>query len=317
VHTIGTWWMWVGFFVFVLTVLAIDAFFLGRKKSHRVSNREALFWTLTWISCAFIFNALLWWYLAHYETIELANQKALEFLTGYLIEESLSVDNMFIFIMIFGYFAVREEHQRRVLLYGVLGAIVMRFVMILFGTWLVSELHWILYVFGAFLVLTGLKMLFFANEDTDLEDNFLLNWIRKHIRVTNTFHDEKFFIQQKGLWYATPLFLVLVMIEVSDLIFALDSIPAIFAVTNDPFIVFTSNIFAILGLRALYFLLAHMASRFHLLKYGIALMLSFIGAKMLIAHWVQIPILIALSVVVAILGTTVVLSLIIQPRKKR
>ncbi len=198
-----------------------------------------------------------------------------------------------------------------------LGAIVLRFIVILLGIWLVSKIHWILYLFGAFLLITGFKMLFFSKEDTDLAENILLRWLRGHLRFTENFHQEKFFIRQRGLLYATPLFLVLIFIEASDVVFALDSIPAIFAVTQDSFIAFTSNIFAILGLRSLYFLLAGMAERFYLLKYGIAIMLVFIGVKMLIAPWVKIPIIIALSVIVAILATSTLLSLLITDRRKK
>lgn len=309
-HSISTWWMWVGFFIFVATVLAIDTFFIGGKKSHRVTTREALSWTIVWVSCALIFNLLLWLYLFHTQTIALANQKSLEFFTGYLIEESLSVDNLFVFLTLFNYFSVPHEYQRRVLLYGVWSAIILRLLMILFGTWLIHEFHWILYLFGIFLFFTGIKMLVTKETKRELSQNPFVIWLRKHLRMTDRFHDEHFFIRQNALWYATPLFLVLILIEVGDVVFALDSIPAIFAITNDPFIVFTSNIFAILGLRAMYFLLAHLASRFYLLKYAIALMLAFIGLKMLLAAWIHIPILIALSVVAAILGTTIILSLL-------
>lgn len=311
----GKWWMWLSFIVFVVIVVAIDLFLLGRKKSHKVTIREATSWMLVWFSLAILFNLLLWWYLSHTRGILIANQKALEFFSGYLIEQSLSTDNMFAFILIFNYFAIPPEYQRRVLVYGVLSAVVLRFFVILGGTWLVSELHWILYLFGAFLVFTGIKMLLPAQGETNLEENFLLIWLRKHIRLTDKLHGEKFLIKQNRLWYATPLLLVLVFIELSDLIFALDSIPAIFAITNDAFIVFTSNIFAILGLRALYFLLSSMAERFHLLRYGIAIMLTFIGAKMLLADWIHIPILLALSVLVAILGTTMLLSVTFPPRR--
>jgi tellurite resistance protein TerC len=199
--------------------------------------------------------------------------------------------------------------QRRVLLYGVLGAIVMRAGMILAGVWLVSEFAWILYVFGAFLVLTGIKMLIFAEHKPDLEKNPLLRWMRGHIRVTPGFHGERFVVRINGLLYATPMFLVLVMIEISDLVFAVDSIPAIFAVTNDPFIVFTSNIFAIMGLRAMYFLLADLADRFHLLKYGLAIVLVFIGTKMLLMPWLHVPVQWSLAIVGSIILISVVLSL--------
>ncbi len=315
-YSIGSWWMWFGFFVFILVVIALDIFFLDRHKKNVVSARQALYWVVLWMVCALCFNVLLWKYLSYTQGMVIANQKGLEFLTGYVIEQSLSVDNMFVFVMIFCYFAVPAEYQRRVLLYGVLSAVILRLLVILGGTWLVAKFHWILYLFGIFLVLTGIKMLFPEKAELNFSKNFILTWVRRHFRVTESFHDEKFFIRQNTFWYITPLFLVLIAIEISDLIFAMDSIPAVFAVTNDPFIVFTSNIFAILGLRALYFLLAHMLVRFHLLKYGIALVLVFIGAKMLLAHWIVLPILLTLSVVVAILATTVILSMLNRMRGK-
>jgi len=240
---------------------------------------------------------------------EVANRKALEFFTGYLIEQALSVDNMFVFVMIFGYFAVPPELQRRVLLYGVLGAIAMRAAMVLGGVWLVSEFAWVLYVFGLFLVVTGIKMLVLADHRPDLDNNPLLRWLRGHMRITPGFHGQAFFVRIGGVRHATPMFLVLVMIEASDLVFAVDSIPAIFAVTTDPFIVFTSNIFAVMGLRALYFLLADMAERFHLLKYGLALVLVCIGGKMLATPWFHMPTHWSLAIVGAIILVSVVLSL--------
>ena len=307
--------MWAGFIAFVLVMLALDLFVLGGRKAHRVSVKEAASWVVAWVGLAVAFGALLWWYLDGTAGREVANGKALEFLTGYLIEQSLSVDNMFVFVMIFSYFAVPPELQRRVLLYGVLGAIVMRAGMILAGVWLVTEFAWILYVFGLFLVVTGLKMLVFADHKPDLEKNPLLRWLRGHMRITPDFHGEAFFVRIGGLRYATPMFLVLMLIEASDLVFAVDSIPAIFAVTTDPFIVFTSNIFAIMGLRAMYFLLADMADRFHLLKYGLALVLVFIGAKMLVMPWFHMPIQWSLGIVGAIILISVVLSLTLSSRK--
>ena len=307
-ETIGTWWMWTGFILLVLVMLAVDMFLLGRQGSHKVSLKEAATWSVVWVTMALLFNAALWWYLDVNLGRELANQKALEFFTGYLIEKSLAVDNIFVFLMLFSYFAVPAEYQRRVLLYGVLGAVVMRAVMILFGAWLIAQFHWILYLFGLFLLVTGIKMLIFAGHEPDLEKNPILRWMRGHMRITQEYHGEKFFVWKNGVRYATPMLLVLVLVEVSDLIFAVDSIPAIFAVTSDPFIVFTSNIFAILGLRAMYFLLADVAPRFHLLKYGLALVLAFIGAKMLIVDFVKIPIAVALGVVALILTTSVILS---------
>jgi len=307
--------MWIGFIVFVLSMLALDLFVLGGNKAHRVSVKEAGSWVLAWVTMAFTFAALLWWYLDANFTRELANRKALEFITGYLIEQSLSVDNMFVFVMIFTYFAVPPELQRRVLLYGVLGAIVMRAGMILAGVWLVKEFAWVLYIFGAFLIVTGIKMLIFAEQKPDLEKNPLLRWLRAHMRITPTFHGEKFWVRIDGVRWATPMFLVLVMIEISDLVFAVDSIPAIFAVTTDPFIVFTSNIFAIMGLRALYFLLADMADRFHLLKYGLSIVLVFIGSKMLLMPWFHIPVQWSLAFVGSVILASIVLSLKFSARK--
>jgi tellurite resistance protein TerC len=315
IESFATGPMWAGFIVFVLAMLALDLFVLGGNKAHRVSVKEAGSWVAAWVSMAFAFAALLWWYLDGTAGREMANRKALEFVTGYLIEQSLSVDNMFVFVMIFTYFAVPAELQRRVLLYGVLGAIVMRAGMILAGVWLVQEFAWILYVFGAFLVLTGIKMLVFAEHKPDLEKNPLLRWMRGHMRITPGFHGEKFVVRINGLLYATPMFLVLVMIEISDLVFAVDSIPAIFAVTTDPFIVFTSNIFAIMGLRALYFLLADLADRFHLLKYGLALVLVFVGGKMLVAPWFHMPVQWSLAIVGSVILISVLLSLKLSARK--
>jgi tellurite resistance protein TerC len=308
-ETFATGPMWAGFIVFVLTMLALDLFVFGGNKGHRVSVKEALSWVIAWVVLALSFAALLWWHLNGTQGAEIAQKKTLEFLAGYLIEQSLSVDNMFVFVMIFTYFAVPPELQRRVLLYGVLGAIVMRAGMILAGVWLVSEFAWILYVFGAFLMITGIKMLIFADKEPDLDKNPLLRWLRVHMRITPEFHGESFFVRQKGILWATPLFLVLILIELSDLVFAVDSIPAIFAVTTDPFIVFTSNIFAIMGLRALYFLLADMADRFHFLKYGLAIVLVFIGGKMLAMPWFHMPIQWSLSIVASIILVSIVISL--------
>ncbi|WP_339450227.1 TerC family protein [Pseudomonas sp. EA_5y_Pfl2_R50] len=308
--SIGEPWMWGAFIAFVLAMLALDLFVFGGRKAHRVSVREALSWVIAWCLLALSFAALLWWYLHGEFGADIARQKSLEFLTGYLIEQSLSVDNMFIFVMIFSYFAVPPELQRRVLLYGVLGAIVMRAIMIFAGVWLVTKFEWLLYAFGVFLIITGIKMLIFADQQPDLEKNPLLRWVRGHMRITSSFHGERFFILQNGVRWATPMFLVLVLIEASDLMFAVDSIPAIFAVTTDPFIVFTSNIFAIMGLRALYFLLADMADRFHLLKYGLAIVLVFIGGKMVLMPWLHMPVEWSLLVVGGVISGSVLLSLI-------
>jgi tellurite resistance protein TerC len=300
---------WAGFILFVLAMLALDLFVLGGKSAHKVSAREALGWTGVWVTLSLSFAGLLWWWLDGTAGREMANAKALEFLTGYLIELSLSVDNIFVFIMIFGFFAVPAEYQRRVLIYGVLGAIVMRATMILGGAWLVQQFHWVLYLFGAFLVITGFKMLIFADKEADLNKNPVLVWLRGHLRITHEYHGERFTVMKDGVRWFTPLFLVLMLIETSDVIFAVDSIPAIFAVTTDPFIVFTSNIFAIMGLRSMYFLLADLNGRFHLLKYGLALVLVFVGLKMLVADFYKVPIGLALGIVAVILASSVAASL--------
>ena len=312
-ETIGTWWMWVGFFALVLVMLAIDLFVVGGGKQHRVSFKEAATWSGIWVGVSFFFAGALWWHLDGSVGREIANQKTLQYITGYLIEKSLAVDNVFVWLILFSFFAIPLELQKRVLILGVLGAIVMRTVMIFAGVWLITQFHWLLYVFGAFLLFTGIKMWWFADETPDLANNPAINWVRRHMKVTDQLHGERFFIMKeeagKLVRYATPLFLVLILVEITDLIFAVDSIPAIFAITTDPFIVLTSNIFAILGLRAMYFLLADMADRFSLLKYGLAIVLMFIGVKMLLIDLFKIPVAVSLGIVAAIIGTSIVLSL--------
>jgi tellurite resistance protein TerC len=309
IESTGTPMLYLGFLLLVTALLAVDFFVLNTRGSHRVSVKEAAAWSVIWVMIALLFGGWLWWYLDGQFGREVANEKALEYITGYLIEKSLAVDNVFLWITLFSFFAVPAELQKRVLLYGVLGAIVMRGVLIFIGALLLAKFHWILYVFGGFLFITGIKMLILSDHDPDLEKNPVLRWMRTHMKITHDYHGEKFFIWRDGLRYATPLFVVLVLVEITDLIFAVDSIPAIFAVTGDPFIVFTSNIFAILGLRAMYFLLADMADRFHLLKYGLALILIFIGVKMLLLDFYKIPIGIALGVVGLILLASIVASL--------
>ena len=312
-ETIGTWWMWSGFFAVVLVMLAIDLFAVGGSKQHRVSLKEAATWSGIWVCVSMLFAAALWWYLDGTAGRDVANQKTLEYLTGYLIEKSLAIDNVFVWLMLFNFFAIPLELQKRVLVLGVFGAIVMRTGMIFAGVWLIAQFHWLLYLFGAFLLLTGIKMWWFADEEPDLANNPAIKWIRRHINVTADLHGDRFFVMQekagKLVRFTTPLFLVLVLVEISDVIFAVDSIPAIFAITTDPFIVLTSNIFAILGLRAMYFLLADMADRFSLLKYGLAIVLIFIGAKMLLLDVFPIPITFSLGAVAAIIGTSIILSL--------
>ena len=318
-ETVGNWGLWAAFFGIVLVMLAIDLFVVGGGKQHRVSAREAGTWTIIWIVVSMLFAVGLWVYLDANAGRALANQKVLEFVTGYLIEKSLAVDNLFVWLMLFNFFAIPMELQKRVLIYGVLGAIVLRTGMIFAGVWLIEQFHWLLYVFGAFLLITGVKMWWFADQEPNLETNPILRWIRGHMKVTNQLEGERFVVYReeggKLVRYVTPLFLVLVLVEFSDVIFAVDSIPAIFAITTDPFIVLTSNIFAILGLRAMYFLLADMADRFALLKYGLSMVLIFIGTKMLLIDIYKIPVLFSLGVVAAIIGTSVILSLR-QTRKR-
>ena len=312
-ETVGSFWMWAGFAAVVAAMLAIDLFVVGGGKQHRVSIREAAAWSAVWVSVALAFAGVLWWHLDATAGRAVANETALEYLTGYLIEKSLAVDNVFVWLMLFTFFAVPAELQKRVLVYGVIGAIVMRTVLIFAGAWLIAQFHWILYLFGAFLLVTGVKMWWFADEKPDLEANPIVRWLRRHLRVTTAFEGERFFVSReeggKLVRYATPLFLVLVLVEATDLIFAVDSIPAIFAITTDPFVVLTSNVFAILGLRAMYFLLADMADRFSLLKYGLALVLVVVGAKMLLIDVVKIPVLLSLAVVATIIAASIVLSL--------
>jgi tellurite resistance protein TerC len=290
-------------------MLSIDMFVLDRKGAQKVSAKEALVWSFIWFSLALLFGGALWTWLDHTSGRAIADAKTMEYLTGYLLEKTLAMDNIFVFVMLFSFFAVPIEYQKRVLVYGVLGAIVLRALMILLGAWLIAEFHWVLYVFGAFLLITGIKMFIFADKEPNLTENPLLKWLKKHMRITDTFHGNKFWVTINGVRWYTPMFLVLILVEFSDVIFAMDSIPAIFAITSDPFIVFTSNIFAILGLRALYFLLADMADRFHLLKYGLAVVLIFVGTKMLIVEWFKIPVVASLAVVIGVLGISILLSL--------
>ena len=315
-QTIATWWMWAGFGLFVIAMLALDLLMLGRKGAHKVGAKEALTWSLIWFAMALLFGAGLWFWLDHSAGRELANSRTMEYLTGYLLEKTLAMDNIFVFVMIFSYFAVPLQFQKRVLVYGVLGAIILRALMIGLGAWLISQFHWVLYIFGAFLLITGIKMLIFADHEPNLGKNPILKWLKNHMRVTDEYHGDKFWVNINGVRWFTPMFLVLILIELSDVIFAMDSIPAIFAITSDPFIVFTSNIFAILGLRALYFLLADMADRFHLLKYGLAVVLVFVGVKMLIVEWYKIPVALSLAVVAGLLATSIFLSILTTRKHK-
>ena len=307
-NTVAPLWLWFVFVAIVLVALFVDFVVLRKQGAHDVGVKEALNWSIVWVLLSFAFNGLLWWAVRDAHGIELANAKGLEFLTGYLIEKSLAVDNIFVFLMIFTYFAVPTAFQKRVLMIGIIGAIVLRTVMILVGGWLLAEFHWVLYVFGAFLILTGVKMWWAAGKEPSLDDNPALKLLRKLLPVSKHYDGEKFWTVENGKKIATPLFMVICLIALTDVIFAVDSIPAIFAITSDPFIVLTSNVFAILGLRAMYFLLAAVANKFHLLNYGLAVILVFIGTKMCLIDLYKIPVGVSLGVVVGILAVTMLLS---------
>ena len=313
-ETIGSPLLWGGFAVMVVVALLVDLVLMRSGGPHKVTFKEAAYWSLGWVALALLFNAGLWWYLTETAGSVVANRVGLEFLTGYLVEKSLAVDNIFVFLMVFTYFSVPEEQRQRVLIIGILGAIVLRTIMIFAGAVLLTKFHWLLYVFGVFLLFTGIKMWLAAGKEPDLEANPALRWMRKHLALTPQYHGNALVVRENGKRWYTPLFVVIMLIAITDVIFAVDSIPAIFAITSDPFIVLTSNVFAVLGLRAMFFLLAGMADRFHLLPYGLALVLAFIGSKMLLIDVLKIPVLVSLGVVVAIIGATVVASLL-RPAK--
>jgi tellurite resistance protein TerC len=294
-------WFWVIFNVFVLGMLALD---LGvfHRKDHAVSMKEATIWTIVWISLALCFNALIYFYAGP--------EPALQFLTGYLIEKSLSVDNIFVFVMLFAYFSVPAVYQHRVLFWGILGALIMRGILIGVGAFLISQFHWVIYIFGAFLIFTGIRMALQKDENVEVEANAVVKLLRRFMPVTQKYHGHSFFVRDAGKLFATPLLVVLLVVETTDLIFALDSIPAIFAVTTDPFLVYTSNVFAILGLRSLYFLLAEVITKFRFLKLGLSAILVFVGIKMLIAEFYHMPIMLSLGVIASILAISIVASLL-------
>ena len=308
-QTIAPLWLWAAFIAIVLASLFIDFVVLKKQGAHDIGVKEALNWSLVWVALSFLFNGLFWWAVKDSTgSTEIANTKSLEFLTGYLIEKSLAVDNIFVFLMIFTYFAVPSHYQKRVLMIGIIGAIVLRTVMILVGGWLLAQFHWILYVFGAFLILTGVKMWWAAGKEPALDDNPALKLLRRILPVSKNYDGEKFWTVETGTKIATPLLMVICLVALTDVIFAVDSIPAIFAITKDPFIVLTSNVFAILGLRAMYFWLAAVANKFHLLNYGLAVILVFIGTKMCLIDIFKIPVSVSLGVVVGVLAVTMLLS---------
>lgn len=294
-------YIWIGFNLFVVLMLALD---LGvfHRTAHEVKMKEALTWSAIWIALAMIFNVVIYYWKGQ--------EVALEFLAGYVIEKSLSVDNIFVFVLIFTYFNVPAKYQHRVLFWGILGALIMRAIFIAAGVTLIAKFHWIIYLFGIFLVITGIKMAVNKGTKIDPEKNVAVKFFKKFFPVSNEYHGSKFWIKQAGKWVATPLFIVLILVEFTDLIFAVDSIPAILAVTNDPFIVYTSNVFAILGLRSLYFALAGLMHLFTFLHYGLAAILIFVGVKMLLVDVYKIPISISLLTILSILTLSIVLSLI-------
>ena len=312
----SSWIFWLVFNLFVLAMLALD---LGvfHRKDHVIGFREAMGWTALWVTLTACFAVLIYFYghrlVAHPSHTN--SQLTLEFVTGYIIEQSLSVDNLFVFLLIFRYFSVPQEYQRQVLSWGVIGALIMRAIFIAAGVTLLERFHWIVYVFGGILVYSGIHLLRQHGADIHPEKNPLLRFFRRTFRVTETYSDGSFFVSRGGLWYATPLALVLIVVETTDVLFAVDSIPAVLAVTREPFIVYTSNVFAILGLRSLFFALSGMLDRFHLLHYGLSVILIFIGAKMLASDFVDLPTYLALAGVAAVLAVSVGLSLVF-PKKR-
>ncbi len=297
---------WIAFSVLVAVLLFLDLF-VFHKKTHEVKIKEAVIWSFVWISLALIFNYFVYLWEG--------SEKAMEYLTAYVIEKSLSVDNLFVFIMIFGFFNIKPEYQHKILFWGILGALILRIIFIIAGIQLIHHFHWIIYVFGAFLVYTGLKIPFEKDKEIQPDKNPLVRLFKKFMPVTNEFHGEKFFVRLNGKKFATPLFIALIVIEFSDLIFAVDSIPAVLAISDDTFIVYTSNVFAILGLRALYFALAGILKYFRFLKFGIAFILVFVGAKMLISGVYKFPIVASLFVILGLLVVSVVLSVLIPEKK--
>ena len=297
-------WLWVGFIAFVLAMLSLDLGVFNRTP-HVVEAKEALTWTVVWVGLALAFAAGL--------MVFVGNQAAMTFLTGYVIEESLSIDNIFVIVLIFQYFAVPAQFQHRVLFWGILGALLMRGLFIGLGAALLARFDWIFYIFGALLVITGVRMALKQDEEFDGDQNPVVKLVRRFLPLTHDYRGKHFFSTERGRRYGTPLLLVLVLVEATDLIFAIDSIPAIFGITRDPFLVFTSNIFAVLGLRSLFFVLASVVTKFHLLKYGLAVILTFVGAKMLAEQWVHLPIPLSLGVVVGVLGASIAASLVWPP----
>ncbi len=314
-QTMGTPFLWLVFAGVVIAALLADLVLMRHGGPHKVSFKEAAWWSVGWVALAMAFNGWLWWYASQRLGPVAGNAVGMEFLTGYLVEKALAVDNIFVFLMLFNYFAVPEMQRQRALVIGILGAIVLRAILIFAGALLLSKFHWVLYLFGAFLLFTGIKMWRAAGQEPSLDDNPVLRWLTAHVPFLRRYHGSALWIGQGRRRKYTPLFIVIIMLGVTDVIFAVDSIPAIFAITTDPFIVLTSNVFAVLGLRAMFFLLQGMADRFHLLPYGLALVLVFIGIKMLLIDLYKLPILLSLGTVALIIGTTIALSLL-RPKQE-
>ena len=307
IHSVGSPLLWVAFTLFIIVMLAIDLV-VFHKKAHEVKIKEASLWAVAWILLALIFNVFVYHYFGH--------KLALEFTAGFLIEKALSVDNLFVFIIILSYFAVPAKLQHNVIFWGVLGALIMRAVFVLAGAILLQRFEWLVFVLGAFLVYTGAKTFFGSDDDKVQPDrNPVLKLLRRILPITKDYHGQRFFVREAGKLHATPLFLVLVVIELTDVVFAVDSVPAVFAVSQDPFIVYTSNIFAILGLRALFFVISKAMSELKYLKYGLGFILAFVGAKMLVSHYYKIPVVVSLGVILSTLLVTVLISLKAAKRK--
>ncbi|MFO1453410.1 MAG: TerC family protein [Lysobacterales bacterium] len=309
-ETIGTPFLWLVFAGVVIAALLADLVLMRHGGPHKVSFKEAAWWSLGWVALALAFNGWLWWHAGQQFGADAGGRIGMEFLTGYLVEKALAVDNIFVFLMLFNYFAVPEMQRQRALVIGIIGAIVLRAILIFAGALLLAKFHWVLYLFGAFLLLTGIKMWRAAGQEPDLDTNPVLRWLTAHVPFLRRYHGGALWLGRGSRRKFTPLFVVIIMLGITDVIFAVDSIPAIFAITTDPFIVLTSNVFAVLGLRAMFFLLQGMADRFHLLPYGLALVLAFIGAKMLLLDVVKLPTLLSLGVVALIIGVTIALSLL-------
>ncbi len=311
------WWFYLGFTAFVLLMLALD---LGvfHREAHKVSFKEATVWTIIWISLALIFNGLFYYYATTNFGSAEGTRLSLEFLTGYIVEKSLSVDNIFVFVMVFAYFAIPAKYQHRVLFYGIIGALIFRAIFIAAGSYLM-QFQWIIYIFGGFLVFTGIKMMLVPDKEIDPEKNFLIRTFKRFVPVTKGFHGQKFFVRENKVLHATPLFIALLFLELTDIIFAVDSVPAIFALTKEPMIVFTSNIFAILGLRAMYFMLAGAVDKFHFLKYGLSVVLIFVGLKMAFLNdWFggKFPITYSLGFILGTIALSIIASLMFPKRLK-